>query len=73
LDTDPTLDVVACLKRVDTVAKVENRTTPKISRKSIFSRLFRSGRRVGMAEGHVTDAKSRLLAHGTTTCLIFPS
>ena len=24
-------------------------------------------------EGRVTDAKGRLLAHGTTTCLIFPS
>jgi acyl-coenzyme A thioesterase PaaI-like protein len=32
-----------------------------------------SGSRVGMAEGRVTDAKSRLLAHDTTTCLIFPS
>jgi hypothetical protein len=32
-----------------------------------------SGSRVGMAEGRVTDAKSRLLAHGTTTCPIFPS
>ena len=31
------------------------------------------GRRVGTAEGRVTDAKGRLLAHGTTTCLIFPS
>jgi uncharacterized protein (TIGR00369 family) len=36
-------------------------------------RVLNCGRRVGMAEGHVTDAKSRLLAHGTTTCLIFPS
>jgi uncharacterized protein (TIGR00369 family) len=31
------------------------------------------GRRVGTAEGRVTDAKGRLLAHGTTTCLIFES
>ena len=30
------------------------------------------GRRVGTAEGRVTDAKGRLLAHGTTTCLILP-
>ena len=30
------------------------------------------GRRVGTAEGRVTDANGRLLAHGTTTCLIFP-
>ena len=29
------------------------------------------GRRFGTAEGHVTDGKGRLLAHGTTTCLIF--
>jgi uncharacterized protein (TIGR00369 family) len=31
------------------------------------------GRRVGTAEGRVTDGKGRLLAHGTTTCLIFPT
>ena len=29
------------------------------------------GRRVGTAEGRITDNKGRLLAHGTTTCLIF--
>jgi uncharacterized protein (TIGR00369 family) len=31
------------------------------------------GRRVGTAEGRLTDDKGRLLAHGTTTCLIFQS
>jgi uncharacterized protein (TIGR00369 family) len=36
-------------------------------------RVLNCGRRVGMAEGSVTDARGRLLAHGTTTCLIFPS
>jgi uncharacterized protein (TIGR00369 family) len=30
------------------------------------------GRRIGSAEGRITDAAGRLLAHGTTTCLIFP-
>jgi uncharacterized protein (TIGR00369 family) len=30
------------------------------------------GRRVGTAEGRITDRGGRLLAHGTTTCLIFP-
>ena len=30
-----------------------------------------SGRRVGTAEGRLTDGTGRLLAHGTTTCLIF--
>ena len=29
------------------------------------------GRRVGTAEGRGSDANGRLLAHGTTTCLIF--
>jgi uncharacterized protein (TIGR00369 family) len=29
------------------------------------------GRRVGTAEGRLTDRRGRLLAHGTTTCLIF--
>jgi uncharacterized protein (TIGR00369 family) len=29
------------------------------------------GRRIGTAEGRVTDPQGRLLAHGTTTCLIF--
>jgi uncharacterized protein (TIGR00369 family) len=29
------------------------------------------GRRIGTAEGRITDRSGRLLAHGTTTCLIF--
>jgi uncharacterized protein (TIGR00369 family) len=29
------------------------------------------GRRVGTAEGRITDATGRLLAHATTTCLVF--
>ena len=32
--------------------------------------VFR-GRRIGTAEGRLTDADGRVLAHGTTTCLIF--
>jgi uncharacterized protein (TIGR00369 family) len=36
-------------------------------------KVLSSGRRVGTAEGRVTDGRGRLLAHGTTTCLIFPS
>jgi uncharacterized protein (TIGR00369 family) len=31
------------------------------------------GRRIGTAEGRVTDCQGRLLAHGTTTCLISQS
>ena len=33
--------------------------------------VLNRGRRVGTAEGRITDEKGRLLAHGTTTCLIF--
>jgi uncharacterized protein (TIGR00369 family) len=29
------------------------------------------GRRIGTAEGRITDLEGRLLAHGTTTCLVF--
>ena len=29
------------------------------------------GRRIGTAEGRLTDTEGRILAHGTTTCLIF--
>ncbi|MFZ0072807.1 MAG: PaaI family thioesterase, partial [Xanthobacteraceae bacterium] len=34
-------------------------------------RILNSGRRAATAEGRLTDAKGRLLAHGTTTCLVF--
>jgi len=34
--------------------------------------VISQGRRVGTAEGRVTDNSGRLLVHGTTTCLIFP-
>jgi uncharacterized protein (TIGR00369 family) len=35
--------------------------------------VLNRGRRVGTAEGRLTDGEGRLLAHGTTTCLIFQS
>ncbi len=33
--------------------------------------VLNRGRRSGTAEGRITDGNGRLLAHGTTTCLIF--
>jgi uncharacterized protein (TIGR00369 family) len=33
--------------------------------------VLNCGRRVGTAEGRLTDSNGRLLAHSTTTCLIF--
>lgn len=35
--------------------------------------IINRGRRIGIADGRVTDGKGRLLAHATTTCLIFES
>ena len=35
-------------------------------------RLIHRGRTTGTAEGDVRDGKGNLLAHGTTTCMIFP-
>jgi uncharacterized protein (TIGR00369 family) len=35
--------------------------------------VLHRGRRIGTAEGRLTDDMGRLLAHGTTTCLIFES
>lgn len=35
--------------------------------------VVNQGRRIGIAEGRVTDGQGRLLVHGTTTCLIFES
>jgi uncharacterized protein (TIGR00369 family) len=34
-------------------------------------RVLNVGRRVGTADGKLLDAKGRLVAHGTTTCLVF--
>lgn len=35
-------------------------------------RTISVGSRVATAEGRITDRQGRLLAHGTTTCLLFP-
>lgn len=47
--------------------------TPETGEVRAEGKVLNCGRRVGTAEGRVTDAGGRLLAHGTTTCLIFPS
>ena len=45
--------------------------TPETGKIRAEGIVLSSGRRVGTAEGRITDSKGRLLAHGTTTCLIF--
>jgi uncharacterized protein (TIGR00369 family) len=45
--------------------------TPETGMIRAEGNVLTRGRRVGTAEGRVTDGQGRLLAHGTTTCLIF--
>jgi len=47
--------------------------TPETGKIRAEGIVLNCGRRVGTAEGRITDGKGRLLAHGTTTCLIFES
>jgi len=45
--------------------------TPETGKIQAEGIVLSRGRRVGTAEGRITDRDGRLLAHGTTTCLIF--
>lgn len=45
--------------------------TDKTSRVRAEGKVVSAGSRVATAEGKLIDAAGRLLAHGTTTCLIF--
>jgi uncharacterized protein (TIGR00369 family) len=47
--------------------------TPETGKITAEGKVINRGRRVGTAEGRVTDSSGRLLVHGTTTCLIFPN
>ena len=44
---------------------------PGIGRIKAEGIVLNCGRRIGTAEGRLTDGNGGLLAHGTTTCLIF--
>jgi uncharacterized protein (TIGR00369 family) len=45
--------------------------TPETGEITAEGLVLNPGRRIGFAEGRITDNKGRLLAHGTTTCMIF--
>ena len=47
--------------------------TPETGTIKADGTVINRGRRIGIADGRVTDSKGRLLVHGTTTCLIFES
>jgi uncharacterized protein (TIGR00369 family) len=46
--------------------------TDQTGRVRAEGRVIHSGRRAATAEGHLYDAGGKLLAHATTTCLVFP-
>jgi uncharacterized protein (TIGR00369 family) len=45
--------------------------TPETGPIRAVGTVISCGRRVGTADGRITDGAGRLLVHGTTTCLIF--
>lgn len=45
--------------------------TDKTGKVRAEGKVLQVGRRVASAEGWLTDAAGKLLAHGTTTCLVF--
>jgi uncharacterized protein (TIGR00369 family) len=45
--------------------------TPATGMIEAEGKVLSRGRRIGTAEGQIRDRDGRLLAHGTTTCLIF--
>lgn len=53
--------------KISFVRPITSATGPIKAEGTVINR----GRRVGTAEGRISDGKGRLLAHGTTTCLIF--
>ena len=53
--------------KISLVRSITSDTGPIKAEGIVLSR----GRRIGTAEGRLTDLEGRLLAHGTTTCLIF--
>ena len=54
--------------KVNYVRAMTDRTGPVKAE----GKVINVGSRIGTSEGRLYDAGGRLLAHGTTTCLIFP-
>lgn len=46
--------------------------TKATGRVTVEGRVVTSGSRIATADGRITDSAGRLLAHGSTTCLVFP-
>ncbi len=44
---------------------------PDMGELTVEATILSAGRRIGTSDAKITDAQGRLLAHGSTTCLIF--
>jgi uncharacterized protein (TIGR00369 family) len=79
LDTCMGLAVLSSLDKGASQTTLEFKTslvraiTPETGLIKAEGKVLSYGRRIGTAEGRITDCQGRLLAHGTTTCLIFQS
>jgi uncharacterized protein (TIGR00369 family) len=66
-----TLDKGFGQKTLEFKISLVRRITPQTGLVKAEGTVIACGRRVGTAEGRMTDKDGRILAHGTTTCLIF--
>jgi uncharacterized protein (TIGR00369 family) len=48
-------------------------TTPRSGLLRAEGKIVHVGKQLGTAEGRITDPQGRVLAHATTSCLIFPA
>jgi uncharacterized protein (TIGR00369 family) len=71
LAVQSTLDKGLAQTTVEFKVSLMRPITPETGRIRAEGIVLNCGRRVGTAEGRLTDSKGRLLAHSTTTCLIF--
>ena len=56
---------------VDMTVSFERAVLPTSGKITCEGKIIHSGGRIATAEGRVTDAAGKLIAHGTETCLIF--
>lgn len=68
-----TLDKVVSQTTLEFKISLVRPITPETGEVRAEGKVLNCGRRIGTAEGRVVDGQGRLLAHGTTTCLIFQS
>jgi uncharacterized protein (TIGR00369 family) len=66
-----TLDKGFCSTTLEFKISLLRPITPQTGLIKAEGVVLSCGRRIGTAEGRLTDQAGRLLAHGTTTCMIF--